>query len=237
VGSEMCIRDSIYTAIRLAEAETDTPFMCESELSAYRRDILDPIPLGSMCDDIELTVGIRKKGYKAVYDLRTTFFENEADSFRGKFRHKMRRGMANQHSLLRNARVLFNRAYGRYGTIIFPFEFFVHVISPILLTGSFLLLLSLALVSPSELVFAILATVLASLPAIGIGFFLVQKYRRADIGSSGDKSSWLLGALSFMAFQGALMISLLKLAVKGPQLNWDQVPDTRVPIAGMAQAR
>src|SRR3989454_12437129 len=27
----------IYTAIRMAEAETDSPFMCESELSAYKR--------------------------------------------------------------------------------------------------------------------------------------------------------------------------------------------------------
>src|SRR5207249_1145781 len=46
----------IYTAIRMAEAETDSPFMCESELSAYRRELLEPLRPGVVCDDVELTV-------------------------------------------------------------------------------------------------------------------------------------------------------------------------------------
>ena len=55
----------IYTAIRMAEASVDTPFMCESEFSAYRRELLQPLRPGTMCDDIELTVGVRSKGYRA----------------------------------------------------------------------------------------------------------------------------------------------------------------------------
>src|SRR6266852_9626288 len=134
----------IYTAIRMAEAQTDTPFMCESELSAYRREILEPLRPGSVCDDVELTVCIRSKGFKAVYAPEVSFFETEAVNLRPKLQHKLRRGMNNQHALLQNSNVLFSRNLGKYGTIVFPFEFFVHIVSPVLLTVSMVFFLGLA---------------------------------------------------------------------------------------------
>jgi len=67
----------IYTAIRMAEAQTDTPFMCESELSAYKRELLEPLRPGVVCDDVELTVAVRSKGFKAVYASDILFFFSE----------------------------------------------------------------------------------------------------------------------------------------------------------------
>jgi cellulose synthase/poly-beta-1,6-N-acetylglucosamine synthase-like glycosyltransferase len=221
----------IYTAIRLAEAETDTPFMCESELSAYRREILEPLRPGSVCDDVELTVCIRSKGFKAVYAPEVSFFETEAGVLRPKLQHKLRRGMNNQHALVHNSKVLFNRNFGRYGTLVFPFEFFVHIVSPVLLTLSLLFLLVLGIFSPISALFALLVTAIMSLPALVIIHSLVHRYRESDVALLHGTGSWIFGAAAFLGFQLVLLVGLLKLGFKGPQLNWQQVPGTRVPIA------
>ena len=221
----------IYTAIRLAEAQTDTPFMCESELSAYRREILEPLRPGTVCDDVELTVGIRSKGFKAIYAPEASFFETEAGDLRPKLQHKLRRGMNNQHALLQNSKVLFNRNFGKYGTLVFPFEFFVHIVSPILLTISLFFLLVLGIFSPVSALFALLVTAILSLPAIVITHFLVNRYHESDVALLHGTGSWIFGAAAFLGFQLVLLVGLLKLGFKGPQLNWQQVPGTRVPIA------
>jgi len=154
----------IYTAIRMAEAETDSPFMCESELSAYRRELLEPLRPGVVCDDVELTVMVRSKGFKALYAPDVSFLETEAGKLRPKLQHKLRRGMNNQHALLQNSNVLFSRNLGKYGTIVFPFEFFVHIVSPLLLTVSLVFFLSLLVFSPISALIALLATASLSIP-------------------------------------------------------------------------
>jgi cellulose synthase/poly-beta-1,6-N-acetylglucosamine synthase-like glycosyltransferase len=220
----------IYTAIRMAEAETDTPFMCESELSAYRRDILEPLRPGVVCDDVELTVMVRSKGFKALYAPDVSFLETEAGKLGPKLQHKLRRGMNNQHALLQNSKVLFSRNLGKYGTIVFPFEFFVHIASPVLLTLSLALFLGLAVFSPSSALVALLATAILSIPALGILRSMISRYRGTDVAGLRGTGSWVFGAVAFLAFQLVLLVGLLKLGFKGPQTNWQQVQGTRVPI-------
>jgi cellulose synthase/poly-beta-1,6-N-acetylglucosamine synthase-like glycosyltransferase len=221
----------IYTAIRMAEAETDTPFMCESELSAYRTALLEPLRPGVVCDDVELTVMVRSKGVKALYAPDVSFLETEAGSLGPKLQHKLRRGMNNQHALLQNSKVLFNRNLGKYGTIVFPFEFFVHIVSPVLLTVSLVLLLGLAVFSPISALIALLLTAILSIPAIAILHGLISRHRGSDVGGLQGTGSWVFGAVAFLGFQLVLLVGLLKLRFKGPQTNWQQVPGTRVPIA------
>ena len=220
----------IYTAIRMAEAQTDTPFMCESELSAYKRELLEPLRPGVVCDDVELTVTVRSKGFKALYASDVSFFETEAGKLGPKVQHKLRRGMNNQHALIHNSRVMFNRNFGRYGTIVFPFEFFVHIVSPLLLGLSLIFLFSLAVSSPISAIIAIVATAIVSLPPLVILHSLIGRYRGTEVGSLHGTGSWVFGAVAFLGFQLVLLVGLVKLGFKGPQTNWQQVPGTRVPI-------
>src|SRR5260370_9381750 len=171
----------IYIAIRMAEASVDTPFMCESEFSAYRRGLVQPLRSGTMCDDIELTVGVRSKGYRAEYDLRASFFEAEAGTLKSKFRHKFRRGMANQHALLRNRNVLFNKAYGRSGTLVYPFGFFTHIVSPVLLLMATSFLAALAVTNPAASPVPVLVAGLSALPSLVIVHRLIRKYSSRDL--------------------------------------------------------
>jgi len=220
----------IYTAIRMAEAETDSPFMCESELSAYRRALLEPLRPGVVCDDVELTVTVRSKGFKALYAPDVSFLETEAGKLRPKLQHKLRRGMNNQHALLQNSNILFRRSLGKYGTIVFPFEFFVHIVSPILLTVSLIFFFGLLVVSPISALVALLASAILSIPALAILRGLIGRYRGTDVAGLHGTGSWVFGAVAFLGFQLVLLVGLVKLGFKGPQMNWQQVPGTRVPI-------
>ena len=226
----------IYTAVRLAEATVDTPFMCESEFSAYRTDLLEPLRSGTVCDDVELTLAVRKKGFRAVYASEVPFFETEADKLGPKVKHKFRRGMNNQHALLQNSSALFNGNLGKYGKVVFPFEFFVHVISPVLLAIALFAFLGLALIVPIPAAIALLATGAISSPALVGVRLLVNRYQGVEAATPGGSGSWLLGAIAFLGFQLLLTISLLKLAFREPQVNWQQIPGTRVPVTVAASA-
>jgi cellulose synthase/poly-beta-1,6-N-acetylglucosamine synthase-like glycosyltransferase len=226
----------IYTAVRLAEASLDTPFMCESELSAYKTELLEPLHSGTVCDDLELTMMVRKKGFGAVYASNVPFYETEAGKLVPKVQHKLRRGMNNQHALLQNWRVLFNRKLGRYGSVVFPFEFFVHIASPVLLTISLFAFLGLAIIDLSSAAIALLATGVLSLPVLAILNILLKRYQHVEVESLQGSGSWVFGALAFLSFQLFLFVGLLKLVFRGPQVNWQQISGTRVPVTVEATA-
>ena len=218
---------AIYTAVRMAEAATDTPFMCESEFSAYRRDAIQPLRPGCMCDDIELTVGLRSTGLKANYDSRTLFFEREAGTLGSKLRHKLRRGMANQHALIRTSSVLLNKSFGKYGSIVFPFEFLTHIISPVVVTLGLGLLLSLLWLSPLDGILAVVHSLFAALPPIAILYLLTKRYGTDRIIGVRGRWDWAAGAVAFLFFQVALFASLVELGIRGPRLKWERVSETR----------
>ncbi len=138
--------------------------------------------------------------------------------------------MNNQHALLQNSNILFRRSLGKYGTIVFPFEFFVHIVSPILLTVSLIFFFGLLVVSPISALVALLATAILSIPALAILRGLIGRYRGTDVAGLHGTGSWVFGAVAFLGFQLVLLVGLVKLGFKGPQLNWQQVPGTRVPI-------
>jgi hypothetical protein len=138
--------------------------------------------------------------------------------------------MNNQHALLQNSNVLFSRNLGKYGTIVFPFEFFVHIVSPVLLTVSLVFFLGLVIFSPISALIALVATAILSIPALAILRGLISRYRGTDVAGLQGTGSWVFGAVAFLGFQLVLLVGLLKLGLNGPQTNWQQVPGTRVPI-------
>jgi hypothetical protein len=189
-----------------------------------------------VCDDVELTVTVRRKGFRAVYASNVPFFEIEADKLGPKLKHKFRRGMNNQHALIQNSSVLFNGNLGKYGTVVFPFEFFVHVVSPVLLTVALVSFLGFAITAPISAAIALLTTIVLSFPLLVVTSFSVNRYRGIEVKNSPGSGSWMLGAIAFLAFQLLLMASLFKLAFRGPQVNWQQISGTRVPVTVEATA-
>lgn len=221
---------TIYAATRMSEASMDTPFMCESEFSVFKRNAVTSLSPGCMCDDLELTIGVRAHGLRCAYVSDAPFFENEAAVLRPKLRHKYRRGMANQHGISRNWRIVFNKAFGKYGATIFPFEFFVHIISPVMLVMAIVLFGASIFVAPNDVAVEILVGAFAGLLPLGLLWGLTQRYDGQKILNVQGRFSWLLGAGAFMAFQPVLVASLVHLAIKGPKLEWAQISETRLPV-------
>ncbi len=219
----------IYAATRMSEASLDTPLMCESEFSVFYRKAITPLKQGCMCDDLELTVNLRSHGMKAVYVSDAPFYEREAGALKPKLLHKYRRGMANQHGLLRAWRVLFNKSFGKYGNFIFPYEFFVHIISPILLVLAIALFIGSLIESPSVITIEAATAISSGLFPLILLRQLTRKYKTNDILSNTGRLSWLLGAVAFLAFQIVLVASLAHLVLRGPKLQWAQISETRRP--------
>src|SRR5437660_3143853 len=115
--------------------------------------------------------------------------------------------MANQHALLRHHNVLFNKAYGKYGTLVYPFEFFTHIISPLLLVIAVSFLTALAVTNPAALSIAGLVAGLSALPSVVIMQRLMDKYSTKYFEGGRGTGSCRLAAGAFLLFHLALLAS------------------------------
>jgi len=122
---------------------------------------------------------------------------------------------------------LFNGKFGNYGKVVFPFEFFVHILSPILVVLALGFFLRILVTSPIEGLYSIAIPLLTVLPAMGFVYLMTRKYDTGKMMHLGGPSDLAAGAASFAFFQVALWVSLLQLLYKGPELNWEKISDTR----------
>jgi biofilm PGA synthesis N-glycosyltransferase PgaC len=221
---------SFYNTLRLGESNMDSVMMSESEFSAYRRELLEAIPCNVMCDDMELTVQTRKKGFRAVYDPDVLFYEYSPSKFAERIKHKIRRGQANQQTLLRHANILFKRDYGKFSSVIMPFEFFMNIISPVLtavcLTSYFLMVF---------FYFNIFSVFLPLVMLVLTGFALFASLTiispAPDITLKNSKSNsglnMIVSIADLISLELVLLFSLLSLVFSGPKYIWEKIEDTR----------
>lgn len=135
---------SFYEVIRRGESRLDSTPIFHGELSAYRSDLLETWSNDSVCDDIEMAMKIRRKGYRTIYDSDAVFYEYAPPSVKARVLQKRRRGQGVIQQLFGSIDMFLRPRYGKYGMVILPAEFFMHVISPILFFPLFALILILA---------------------------------------------------------------------------------------------
>ena len=122
-----------YDILRIGESMLDSTPIFNGPMTCFRRSLTEYISNDSMADDSELAIEIRKKGYKTIYDPDVVFYEYAPPSFKSRVLQKVRRGQGLVKLFLEEHRIMFNTHYGKFGTVIFPAEFFMHIFSPILL--------------------------------------------------------------------------------------------------------
>lgn len=221
---------SFYNTIRLGETNLDSVLMCESEFSAYRRDLIKELPEKSICDDMELTFQVKEKGFRALYDPKVRFYECSPFKQETRVRHKMRRGQGNQQTLLRHWRMMFNKKCGLFSSVILPFEIFIHVISPILIfLGLFSFILSL--VFGSALFLALFLTPFG-LATLAIAHVLMRYSPATSITLERSSKKLKMGSsltmiLDFMLLQAALLLSLINLTLGRTEYKWKKVEEIR----------
>ena len=122
---------SIFDIIRMGESRIDSTPIFNGLIMAFRRELLDELELDTLADDTELSLRVREKGWKALYDSEVIAYEFTSENRVSRAKQKLRRGRGIIQSFIRHKNILFNRRYGKYGLVIFPCEFFMHIISPL----------------------------------------------------------------------------------------------------------
>lgn len=222
---------SFYNMIRLGETNLDSVIMCESEFSAYRRELVTELPTATICDDMEITINVRKQGFKAIYDSDAKFYEYSPFRPRTRLKHKMRRGQGNQLTLIRHFKMVFNRRYGLFSFVILPFEIFMHVISPILLTicmSTFVL--SLIFGSPFLMMLLLIPFCVAT---IAIAYLVLRFISPAteitlERASEGIRPfKMVLMVFDFVTLQIVLLWSLVSLVLHRTEHKWEKIEEIR----------
>ncbi len=139
-GLEKKYRD-INTRIQEWESKIDSTLIAHGPFTAFRRELFRPIDEDSLADDSEISIKIRKQGYRCILNPDILFYEKTSEE--GREEQKIRRASGLVRLLWRNKILFLNPKYGKYGMIVYPFNFFVMIILPIILSPLLLLLVAL----------------------------------------------------------------------------------------------
>ena len=129
--SEESYRD-LNVKIQLLESRIDSTIIAHGPFTAFRRRLLQKIDEDSLADDSELSLKIRKQGYRSILDPEVIFYEKTSEE--GRAEQKTRRASGLVRLMWRNKTLFLNPRYGLYGLLVFPFNFTAIVILPLLLS-------------------------------------------------------------------------------------------------------
>ena len=124
---------SIFDILRLGESNIDSTPIFNGLIMAFRRELLGKLDSDTLADDTELAMMLREKGWRAIYDPEVIAYEYVSENPKVRAKQKLRRGRGIVQAFMRHKKILFNRRYGAYGLVIFPSEFFMHIVSPLLM--------------------------------------------------------------------------------------------------------
>lgn len=193
---------NFYHMMRHAESILDSTFIFNGPYTAFRKELIEEIYSDSVADDSEIALRIRQKGYKTIHVDDAVFWEYAASNMKERTKQKYRRAQGLIQLLLRFSSVfLFNRKYGLFGMLIFPTEFFMHLISPLLVLSVMLTFFSLH--HHIALMLLIPALFLIMIP----------------------KSRYII--ITFLHSQYSCLKGLFTYILKGPSYSWEKIEGTR----------
>ncbi|HSA72763.1 MAG TPA: glycosyltransferase [Nitrososphaeraceae archaeon] len=118
--------------IRILESKIHSTSWLSGEACAFRKGIINKVQDDTLADDSNIALQVVSKGYRAIVSQDARFTERSPTQLTDYFKIKTRRTLGGLVETLRFKGLLFNRKYGYFGMIIFPYRFFVYLISPIL---------------------------------------------------------------------------------------------------------
>ena len=133
--SEGLYRKFYYT-LRLGESKVHSTLIFQGELSLYRKSALEKFEDRAGCsDDTGTVINIVSRGYRCIFIPEAVFHDTAAYSLHGRLMLKSRRA---QHLVAGIMESLKLKAQGRLplSSAIVLFNFYMHVISPLLLVST-----------------------------------------------------------------------------------------------------
>jgi cellulose synthase/poly-beta-1,6-N-acetylglucosamine synthase-like glycosyltransferase len=186
----------LHDAIQLSESKIDSVFMAHT-FSAYRRHLMKEYKQKEYGDETIQTIHIRKQGYKVVFDPGVKFYEDYPEDGKERLRQKIRRSEGLTRVLLENSAMLLNPKYGRFGTYVFPANYFMFIISPVLLMAT-------PLVAAVDLAFFSSATYLDILILVLFGIIVAARKKPKISGV------WTFVELQYAQFRALINVTIMK---------------------------
>jgi len=218
---EKSYRD-IYEILRVGESNMGSTPIFNGPIAAFRRELLDELDSNTVADDTELSLMIREKGWKTVYDPEAVTYEYSPNKFESKVKQKTRRGQGIIQSFIRHRKILFDPKYGKYGFIVFPCEFFMHVISPILVMSVIILTLTILALKP-----LILSTLLLMVVLMLIASALTLLIQRKLLSNRQTTINPIAILATFLNHQVCLIFGLFSLFVRKTNYKWKKIEEVR----------
>lgn len=130
-----------YVKLRMGESALDSTPIFDGELAAYRAGVIRGMKVKENlnADDSQLANMVRRKGYRSICDPEAIFYEYAPLDWSSKQIQKVRRGQGLSRMFWYNKDMMFKKEYGKFGSVILPVNFFMHVISPFLVLFSLIL--------------------------------------------------------------------------------------------------
>ena len=134
---------ALFSMVRNMESKFDsTPFL-EGSCMMWRREALDleSLNVQSNADDAQIATNVRINGLRTIQDSDAYFVDHAPHQRKEHARQKIRRAQGLQRHLLRQRKHWFNRRHGRFAATLRQ-EAAMHLLSPLLLVGAFVAMLS-----------------------------------------------------------------------------------------------
>lgn len=134
----------IESLVRRGESALDSACLFHGEINAWRKDIVEA-DTSSLAEDLDMSIKIRRQGYKIVYESNAVAYEAGPITKREQIVQKKRATIGTIQSLFKHKRYLW-LPKDKYSGLIFPSHKTLQILSPYLLLGAlamFITLLSL----------------------------------------------------------------------------------------------
>ena len=202
VGLENSYR-SIYRAVRIGESKLHSTPVAEGEIQVFRRADLPGFDPSVGGDDSDAALAMVEKGLRAISAEDVVFFEPTPSVWGARFRQKIRRGQHVLQAFLGHRRLFTGRSTSV--GIIFPMEFFLYAVNPILFIPFITLTIWVIAFFPLVLYLALVG---------GLVIILIPNLRRMGV-------TYLTNNLIMLA-------ALLQEARGNKQLTWDKIEENRL---------
>jgi len=122
-----------YHQCMLAESSLHSAFPGNGPLIIFNRSlVLFDIPVSYGSTDANIAINVIKSGRRLLYVPNAVVYEPVPETVSQQRLQKVRRAKRLIQAFLHNTDVLVNQKYGKFGTLIFPLKFLMHVVCPIL---------------------------------------------------------------------------------------------------------
>jgi cellulose synthase/poly-beta-1,6-N-acetylglucosamine synthase-like glycosyltransferase len=120
MGDEEARFWQIRNRLRTMEAEIDsTPFIT-GELCCFRRALVPSLHTGTLADDMDIALQVRRQGYRVVIDNDAIFTEARTGAARELLQTKSRRAAGGIQELFRGRDMSLRPRFGWYGMVVLP---------------------------------------------------------------------------------------------------------------------